>query len=106
MIQDIAPHRLVNAYDPAARPGETDFVLAFREGKALLRAGERPAFLRRKEFPADCSLTYLFTVDASPFYLCTDETAVPLESSRFSSVSKTASAASTCISRSSSHLQR
>lgn len=80
MIQDIAPHRLVNAYDPAARPGETDFVLAFREGKALLRAGERPAFLRRKEFPADCSLTYLFTVDASPFYLCTDETAVPLES--------------------------
>lgn len=42
MIQDIAPHRLNNAYNPTAIPKPEDFVLAFQEGKVLLKSGEHP----------------------------------------------------------------
>lgn len=72
MIQDIAPHKLNNSYDPAALPRPEDYVLAFAEGKVLLKAGEEPELLRRKDFSEDCRLVYLFTVDRAPFYLCMD----------------------------------
>lgn len=73
MIQDIAPHRLNNAYNPTAIPKPEDFVLAFQEGKVLLRSGEHPEFLRRKDFPEKCKLVYLFLIDDTAFYLCQDE---------------------------------
>ena len=75
MIQDIAPHRLNNAYNPLALPRPEDFVLAFEEGKVLLKAGERPEPLRRRDFSEDGRFVYLFTIDDAAFYLCMDAAA-------------------------------
>ena len=83
MIQDISPHKLCNTYDPAACPKPEDFVLAFVEGKVLLRAGESTELLRRKDYPADSNLRYLFTIDVCAFYLCMDAAVQLPESALF-----------------------
>ncbi len=69
MIQDIAPHRFDNHYDPAARPSPESVVLHFL-GKRLLcrvRSGELA-------FPTAAELgegedTYLFRLDDTAFFL-------------------------------------
>ena len=43
MIQDIAPHRLGNQYDPAALPEAEDYVLFFDGGKVLLTRHDKTA---------------------------------------------------------------
>ena len=65
MIQDIAPHRLGNQYDPAALPEAEDYVLFFDGGKVLLTENSLP---KVKDFPADSPFTYLFTLDSSRFF--------------------------------------
>ena len=37
MIQDIAPHKLNNQYDPLAVPEQEDYVLFFDGGRLLMK---------------------------------------------------------------------
>ena len=71
MIQDIAPHRLWNPYDPAKRCRPQDFVVA-ADGSSLLVADGGPLrFPRREELALDeeAALTYLFSIDDEAFFL-------------------------------------
>ena len=74
MIQDIAPHRLGNQYDPAAVPEQEDYALCFDSGRVLLRTGETAQMLRVKDFPENGQFVYLFTVDDNRFFLLPGET--------------------------------
>ena len=81
MIQDIAPHRLGNQYDPAAAAEDQDFVLFFEGGRVLLSENGLP---RVKDFPAGSSFRYLFSLDSSRFFrLEADE---PLPEGEFADV--------------------
>lgn len=77
MIQDIAPHKLDNQYNPCATPKQEDFVLLFQNGKVLLRTGLNIQLLHVKDFPEECRFTYLFTVDDARFFLPREENAIP-----------------------------
>lgn len=81
MIQDIAPHRLGNQYDPAALPEAEDYVLFFDGGKVLLTENSLP---KVKDFPAGSPFTYLFTLDSSRFFRAADD--VPLPQGEFADV--------------------
>lgn len=77
MIQDIAPHKLGNQYDPAAVPEQEDYALCFDNGRVLLRTGETARLLRIKDFPEECRFVYLFTVDDCRFFLLSGEAFTP-----------------------------
>lgn len=77
MIQDIAPHKLGNRYDPAAVPEQEDYALCFDNGRVLLRTGETARLLRIKDFPEECRFVYLFTVDDGRFFLLSGEAFTP-----------------------------
>ena len=49
MIQDIAPHRLDNHFDPERRPEPEDRIISWNDGRMLIAGGEE---LRR--FPCSC----------------------------------------------------
>jgi len=74
MIQDIAPHRLGNQYDPTAVPEDKDFVLSFDGGKILLTEKGLP---KVKDFPAGSSFIYLFRLDNARFFRPEPDTALP-----------------------------
>ena len=65
MIQDIAPHILYNQFDPAARAGEDDWVLCFRDQALLLSSRGLP----RVSELGEGEYTYLFTVDEERYFL-------------------------------------
>lgn len=77
MIQDIAPHKLGNQYDPSAVPEPADYALYFDCGRLLLRTGETPQLLRVGDFPQSSQFTYLFAVDDVRFFLLSGEAAIP-----------------------------
>ncbi len=77
MIQDIAPHKLNNQYDPLAVHEREDFVLCFDAGKLLMKVGESAELLRVKDFPVDCAFTYLFSLDDDRFFLLREGNAIP-----------------------------
>ena len=77
MIQDIAPHKFHNQYDPLAVPGREDIVLFFDGGRLLMKVGESPELLRVKDLPEDCGLTYLFSLDEDRFFLLREGNTVP-----------------------------
>ena len=79
MIQDIAPHRLGNQYNPAALPEAEDYVLFFDGGKVLLTEGGLP---KVKDFPAGSPLIYLFTLDSSRFFRAAGDVLLPQEIGR------------------------
>ena len=57
MIQDIAPHRLDNRFQPGRKPEKDSPVVCLKEDKVLLPGGDFP---RRRDFPGrpdDFSLT-------------------------------------------------
>ena len=81
MIQDIAPHRLGNQYNPAALPEAGDYVLFFDGGKVLLTENSLP---KVKDFPAGSPFTYLFTLDSSRFFRAAGD--VPLPQGEFADV--------------------
>ena len=76
MIQDIAPHRLHNQYDPSAVAAEEDYALAFDGRKILLRR-DGPALPRVKDFPEGSRFTYLLALDGSRFFLLPEGTDIP-----------------------------
>lgn len=77
MIQDIAPHKFHNQYDPLAVPGREDIVLFFDGGRLLMKVGESPELLRVKDLTEDCGLTYLFSLDEDQFFLLREGNTVP-----------------------------
>ena len=79
MIQDIYPHRLNNHYDPNAKPGPDDLVLAWN-GKAFLAAADFeggtliypkvPGLQKDASKSSDpAGLVYLFSIDDTGYYL-------------------------------------
>lgn len=74
MIQDIAPHRLDNAFSPE-KPEEKHTVFIFQKGKLLIdkkggkvklpSIGQFPGLLQEQED----SLIYVFSVDEEPMFL-------------------------------------
>ena len=77
MIQDIAPHKLDNQYDPSAMPEQEDSVLLFHNGRVLLRTGGKAQLLRVKDFPENCEFVYLFSLDDDRFFLLGEENTIP-----------------------------
>lgn len=68
MIQDIAPHRLDNHYDPDIHPAAEDFVLCFRRAE-LLCGKDTSSFPRVRDFEKAQELTYLFSIGKERFFL-------------------------------------
>lgn len=66
MIQDIYPHIYNNSYHPH-EPLETDYVLSYENNTVLLQEDE--SFFQVKDLQKKSSLTYLFEIDDSTFYL-------------------------------------
>lgn len=77
MIQDIAPHKLNNQYDPLAVPEREDFVLFFDGGRLLMKVGANKELLRVKDFPENCEFAYLFSLDDNRFFLLSEENTIP-----------------------------
>lgn len=80
MIQDIAPHKLNNQYDPAAVATDEDTVLLLSGGSIAARLEEGVlSFPKTKDMPeaAKGTLIYLFSVDGERFFLCSDKDALP-----------------------------
>lgn len=78
MIQDIAPHRLINHYDPAKRPSEDSYILIFRGRQPLLKHEDGKVSLpRAKDFTVKAvfeKAIYLLSVDEEDFFLLPEET--------------------------------
>ncbi|MBR0385343.1 MAG: NAD(+) diphosphatase [Erysipelotrichaceae bacterium] len=76
MIQDIAPHKLINSYDSSAHPQTGDHVLVFSNDKVLIRSGSDGTIV----FPVvemfaenyRNDMIYLFTVDGERYFLLAD----------------------------------
>ena len=79
MIQDIAPHRLYNHYDPGIRPEPDSYVMIFRGGGEVLLSDTpgRVVYPRVRELFGEeiPPLRYLFSIDADRYFLCREETA-------------------------------
>ena len=83
MIQDIAPHKLHNEYDPDKRPGEDSKIFVFRDNQRGCGDKELALFLDDEkkcvELPKYCEFSgqkiseenfiYLFSVDDESFFL-------------------------------------
>lgn len=68
MIQDIAPHRLDNQYDGAAKPTPHSFVLCF-DGRKLLCRTESGELTFPTYAHIGGEVTYLFSVDDERYFL-------------------------------------
>lgn len=78
MIQDIAPHRLRNEYDPAACPTPQSEVFCLQGGKLLVKPGAGRLVLPTvAEFAPDTAFTYLFAVDETAFFLAQAPAVLP-----------------------------
>ena len=78
MIQDIAPHRLDNRYDPDRMPKPDDIVFSFDGSLLLCRLKQDSLYLLEVgDLEDTAGLTYLFSVDDKAFYLLDEGTKVP-----------------------------
>ena len=77
MIQEIAPHRLNNQYQPGREPQADDYVIAF-QGQNVLCAldGETLRLMRVSETEKE-GLIYLFSIDERAFYLIQEPGELP-----------------------------
>ena len=71
MIQDIAPRRLNNHYDPEESPDEESYLLFFRDGGVLIRQVDGEiSFIQARELGGEIPpCTYFFSVDDMKFFL-------------------------------------
>lgn len=80
MIQDIYPKVYHNEYHEA-RPEQDDLVLIYQKDKVLVRyEGDKVRYPRVEELTDyDCTYTYLFSIDASRYFLalCNEEITLP-----------------------------
>ena len=72
MIQDIAPHRLWNQYQPDRQAGPDSRIVCFREGEIWLLREQPPRLSELPGLPAD-RLTFLFSLDQREDYFLLDE---------------------------------
>ena len=77
MIQDIAPHRLDNQYQPERAPLPGDYVLAFQRQNLLCSLEDHELRLMRVAEAEKSELTYLFAIDGRAFYLLEDTDDMP-----------------------------
>lgn len=79
MIQDIAPHRLLNPYDPEKVCRPDDSVVVADGGSLLVAERESLRFPRRLELPLEenVPLSYLFSVDDAAFFLLRETLPAP-----------------------------
>lgn len=75
MIQDIAPYRLNNQYDPAAVPDAASFVFRFHRGELLMAPGAH--FPQVRDFTELPPLTYLFAIDNERYFLLQEDLVWP-----------------------------
>lgn len=74
MIQDIAPHRYKNSYEPE-RPDRDSIVLYYEEGKCFVHLNAEgicfPTFAEAEELNPEIyeEYTYLFSIDEERYYL-------------------------------------
>ncbi len=74
MIQDISPHKLHNEFRPGKTPGEESILIFFRKEQLLAGIQNDELILPLwKDFPADTSCVYLFTLDETDVFLCLEE---------------------------------
>ena len=78
MIQDIAPHRLDNRFQPGRKPEKDSPVVCLKEEKVLLPGGDFP---RRRDFPGrpDEAFTFLFMLDRDAFFFTEEDAPLPEE---------------------------
>ncbi len=70
MIQDIAPHKLNNQYDPAKQPADDSIILDIRNKSLLVRVLEEGfAFIKYSEFEKKPEVVHLFAVDDQDYFL-------------------------------------
>lgn len=70
MIQDIAPHRLYNAWQPDKHARSEDFVICVQDGRLLVEeTADGLRFPRRHSLPASLEERFLFSLDDADFYL-------------------------------------
>ena len=68
MIQDIAPHKLNNVYDPSAAPHKGDALVFYRDGGMFVKTGEGQLLFPEAEGGEE-GLTFLFRLDERAFFL-------------------------------------
>ena len=70
MIQDIAPHRLYNTWQPDKHAQPEDFVICVQDGRLLVEeAADGLHFPRRRSLPTSLEERFLFSLDDADFYL-------------------------------------
>jgi len=72
MIQDIAPHRLDNHYDPEARPAPDSVALHFCGKRLLCRLSDGALSLPAVAQLGEGNYTYLFRLDDTAYFLRRD----------------------------------
>ncbi len=80
MIQDIAPRRLFNQYEPDRRPADNSYLLLFSGRETLIRMDRegKGDFLRFQDLPAQLqdayqSAVYLFRIDEQDYFFLEEE---------------------------------
>ena len=76
MIQDIAPHRLDNHFDPERRPEPEDRIISWNAGRMLIAEGKELRFPRVAEAP-EIPLQLLFLLDGTGYFLTDRELELP-----------------------------
>lgn len=75
MIQDIAPHRLINSYNPTATPDDDSLMVISKNGEFLIRIDDNSkeiSFPTYKDLNDKPECIFLFRVDNESFFYCTD----------------------------------
>lgn len=87
MIQDIAPKIYHNEYIEAS-PERSDLVLVFQRDKVLLRYEDgKIRYPAAEELAAyDCAFTYLFSIDASHYFLAISKEGITLPGYTYESI--------------------
>ena len=75
MIQDIYPHHLDNQYKPGKKPAADSRIIAWKEGRMLLKIEQdqqKMSFPQARDFGYLETVDYLFTLDEEDFFLILD----------------------------------
>ena len=81
MIQDIAPHRLVNRYKSEARPAAGDRIFVFKDGELLITkekdVSDDSCLPRYEDFGEGGSFIYLLELDGQAHFYLSDPEKLP-----------------------------
>ncbi len=77
MLQDIAPHKLINTYDPGIRSDKDDSVFIFKGRDVLIRQGDGELLPRLKDFKEAGPCRYLLKLDDKPDFFMHEPEELP-----------------------------